>query len=222
MKCVWNLNLFNKVNYEKKIFRTSSNVEVKEGDVINIFSPSSITKIYEDNFEDSTDFNSDLSTTIFHTIIDNENLLSIAKEYGVTVYDIVNANPKLKTTPIKIDQVIKIPYFDEVEENNLIGFLTDSQFNEISYGSFWINLGVSKSNNNADELASYLRREFDDLLLGKTKSSSIPRTWPKPWHFLQAPTGLLKVKKWTDGSSKVIPSNSNLFEKWFCLFDSGR
>jgi len=152
------------------ILKANTNLsnELKEGDVINIFSPSSITKIYEDNYEDSTDFNSDLSTTIYHTIIDNENLLSIAKEYGVTVYDIVNANPKLKTTPIKIDQVIKIPYFDEVEENNLIGFLTDSQFNEISYGSFWINLGVSKSNNNADELASYLRREFDDLLLGKT------------------------------------------------------
>ena len=54
---------------------------------------------------------------------------------------------------------------------------------------------------------------MDKLLSGITKSSSMPITLPKPSQFLQAPNGLLKLKKCEDGSEKIIPSISNLLEK---------
>ena len=41
---------------------------------------------------------------------------------------------------------------------------------------------------------------------------------PKPSQVLQAPIGLLKVKKFTFGSSNVMPSNSNKLLKEFFVY----
>src|SRR6478735_3900738 len=53
----------------------------------------------------------------------------------------------------------------------------------------------------------------DNDLSGITKSSSIPKTCPKPSQVLQAPNGLLKLKKFAEGSSKIIPSASKRSQK---------
>src|SRR5690606_2782224 len=50
------------------------------------------------------------------------------------------------------------------------------------------------------------------LLSGITKSGSIPSTLPKPSQVWQAPYGLLKLKKLTEGSSNTIPSSSKRSE----------
>ena len=55
------------------------------------------------------------------------------------------------------------------------------------------------------------------LLSGITRSGSMPNIVPKPSHRLQAPYGLLKLKKLTVGRSNKIPSSSNLSEKTICL-----
>ena len=47
-------------------------------------------------------------------------------------------------------------------------------------------------------------------LSGITRSASMPITWPKPSQVGQAPTGSLKLNRLGEGSSKVIPSRSNL------------
>src|SRR6476659_7669532 len=51
------------------------------------------------------------------------------------------------------------------------------------------------------------------VLLGITRSSSIPKTWLNPSHTGQAPNGLLNENKFGTGSSNCIPSNSNLLLK---------
>ena len=47
------------------------------------------------------------------------------------------------------------------------------------------------------------------VLLGITKSLSIPIVEPKPSHFGQAPCGVLNVNNDGEGSSKSIPSKLN-------------
>src|SRR5664280_361438 len=46
-----------------------------------------------------------------------------------------------------------------------------------------------------------------------TRFSSMPRIFPYPSHTGHAPIGLLKLKRYSEGSSKSIPSSSNLLEK---------
>src|SRR5690554_925454 len=53
---------------------------------------------------------------------------------------------------------------------------------------------------------------MDKLLSGITKFSSIPTILPNPSHLGHAPAGLLKLNIISVGSSKMIPSASNLFE----------
>ena len=58
----------------------------------------------------------------------------------------------------------------------------------------------------------------DSLSLPITFFSSKPKIEPYPSHSLQAPYGLLKAKRFTEGSSNLILSNSNLFEKVVIFF----
>jgi LysM repeat protein len=46
---------------------------------------------------------------IEHTVVKGETLYGIAKQYNVTVNEILNTNPQIKDMVIKVDQVIKIP-----------------------------------------------------------------------------------------------------------------
>ncbi len=53
----------------------------------------------------------------------------------------------------------------------------------------------------------------DRFWSGITRFSSIPMILPYPSHTGQAPMGLLKLKKYSVGSSNSIPSSSNFVEK---------
>ena len=50
----------------------------------------------------------------------------------------------------------------------------------------------------------------DNARLGMTNCSSMPITRPKPSHVGHAPMGELNENIWSVGSSKVMPSASNL------------
>ena len=47
----------------------------------------------------------------------------------------------------------------------------------------------------------------------------MPIILPNPSQVLQAPIGLLKLKKFISGSSNDIPSATNKLEKWCSLYD---
>ena len=78
--------------------------------------------------------------------------------------------------------------------------------------------GINHSLIFSDRHGAIAPSKTDRLLSGITKSGSMPKTEPNPSQRLQAPYGLLKVKRLTDGDSKRIPSNSNLSEKVLILF----
>ncbi len=45
----------------------------------------------------------------FHAVLQGQTLFSIARAYGVSVDDIINENPELRTQELRFDQIIRIP-----------------------------------------------------------------------------------------------------------------
>lgn len=45
----------------------------------------------------------------FHAVLQGQTLFSIARAYGVSIEDIINANPELREQELRFDQIIKIP-----------------------------------------------------------------------------------------------------------------
>jgi len=45
----------------------------------------------------------------FHPVLQGQTLFSIARAYGVTVEEIINENPELRTHELRFDQIIRIP-----------------------------------------------------------------------------------------------------------------
>ena len=90
--------------------------------------------------------------------------------YKVSVYDLLLNNPQLNN---RIDHVIYvgenliITKQTSVDQDN-INTNISSWIEPYDYGSYWIILAEISNYNKAEELMSYFRREFDDLLFGKT------------------------------------------------------
>ena len=153
---------------------------LKVGTVLNIYSPPyMVLPAKQDNVaivndETVSAINEQLKIvnddSFFHQVQEGESLSKIAKLYKVSVYDLLLHNPQLND---RNEQVIyvgenliiaKQTSIDQDDKNTNIF----SWIEPYDYGSYWIVLAEISNHNKANELMSYFRREFDDLLLGKT------------------------------------------------------
>ena len=108
--------------------------------------------------------------SFFHQVQEGESLSKIANLYKVSVYDLLLLNPQLNERNEHVIYVgenliiAKQTSIDQDDKNTNIS----NWIEPYDYGSYWIVLAEISNYNKANELMSYFRREFDDLLFGKT------------------------------------------------------
>ena len=153
---------------------------LKVGTVLNIYSPPyMVLPAKQDNVaivndETVSAINEQLKNvnddSFFHEVQEGESLGKIADLYKVSVYDLLLHNPQLND---RNEQVLYIgenliiakqSSIDQDDKNTNIF----SWIEPYDYGSYWIELAEISNYNKANELMSYFRREFDDLLFSKT------------------------------------------------------
>ena len=150
------------------------------GTVLNIYSPSyMVLPAKQDNVaivndETVSAINEQLKNvnddSFFHQVQEGESLSKIANLYKVSVYDLLLLNPQLNDRNEHVIYVgenliiAKQTSIDQDDKNTNIS----SWIEPYDYGSYWIVLAEISNYNKANELMSYFRREFDDLLFGKT------------------------------------------------------
>ena len=153
---------------------------LKVGTVLNIYSPPyMVLPAKQDNVaivndETVSAINEQLKNvnddSFFHQVQEGESLSKIANLYKVSVYDLLLLNPQLNERNEHVIYVgenliiAKQTSIDQDDKNTNIS----NWIEPYDYGSYWIVLAEISNYNKANELMSYFRREFDDLLFGKT------------------------------------------------------
>lgn len=153
---------------------------LKVGTVLNIYSPPyMVLPAKQDNVaivndETVSAINEQLKNvnddSFFHQVQEGESLGKISDLYKVSVYNLLRYNPQLNDRNEQVLYVgenliiAKQSSIDQDDKNTNIF----SWIEPYDYGSYWIELAEISNYNKANELMSYFRREFDDLLFSKT------------------------------------------------------
>ena len=145
-----------------KIYSPPYMVLPAKQDSIAVLNKEAVSKM-NDQTETSTE------DSFMHQVQKGESLSKISELYAISVYNLLVLNPQLQS---REEQKIYIGEDLIISKQNSIvqddKSITTSWIEPYDYGSFWIVLAEFINRNKTDELMSYFRREFDDLLLGKT------------------------------------------------------
>ena len=87
------------------------------------------------------------STTNQYSVKSKETLYSLSKQFGVTINDIIDANPSLATTPLHDGQIIQIPEAKNEKQTSLPTQTSNNRFIEHNVTSKETLYGIAKQYN---------------------------------------------------------------------------